>query len=243
MAISPLAVVETTRVGMDVVIHPFAVVGPDVTLGDRVVIHPHAVLEGVVELGEGVQVLPCAHLGRAPALTAVVARRPGASGPVHIGPNTSIGNHAVVYTDVQIGEDTLIGDGASIREGNRIGNRCLIGRYVTVNYDSSIGDGTKVMDLSVVTGNCRIGNDAFISFSVVTVNDDLLGRMGYDVTRAVGPTIEDGAAVGAGAIILPNTVIGRGATVASGAVVTRDVATEALVMGVPARKVEPRQDD
>jgi len=241
MATSPLAVVETTQIGEGVVVHPFAVVGPGVILGDRVVVHPHAVLEGVVEVGDGAEVMAGAHLGRTPASIAAVARPPGGAGPVRIGPRSSVGSHAVIYSDVWLGADTLIGDGASIREGNRIGNRCLIGRYVTVNYDSSIGDDTKIMDLSVVTGNCRIGADVFISFHVVTVNDNLLGREGYDSERAVGPTIEDGAAVGAGAVLLPSVVIGEGATVASGAVVTRDVAAGMTVMGVPARPVERKR--
>jgi maltose O-acetyltransferase len=50
-------------------------------------------------------------------------------------------------------------------------------------------------------------------------------------------TIEDGAWIGARATILPGVTIGRGAVVAAGAVVTRDVAPDTLVGGVPARPI------
>ena len=48
----------------------------------------------------------------------------------------------------------------------------------------------------------------------------------------VGPTIEDGAMIGAGAILLPSTTIGKGSIVGAGSVVTKDVAPGTLVMGI-----------
>ncbi len=143
MSISPLAVVGTARIGADVTIHPFAVIGPDATIGAGVTIHPHAVLEGPIEIGDAAEILPGAHLGRLPSRSRAVSREPGAASLVRIGARTCIGSHSVIYTDVQIGADTMIGDGVSIREGNRIGDRCVLGRYVTVNYDSKIEDGAK----------------------------------------------------------------------------------------------------
>ena len=53
----------------------------------------------------------------------------------------------------------------------------------------------------------------------------------------IGPTIEDAARVGAGAILLPGVRIGGGAIVGAGAVVTKDVPPRKLVMGIPARVV------
>jgi acetyltransferase-like isoleucine patch superfamily enzyme len=51
--------------------------------------------------------------------------------------------------------------------------------------------------------------------------------------------------IGAGAIILGGVTIGRGAVVAAGAVVTRDVEPDTIVAGTPARKIRelPRLKD
>ena len=134
---------------------------------------------------------------------------------------------------MEIGDHTLVGDSASIREGARIGSRCIVSRCVTFNYEVTVGDDVKIMDCTHLTGGTQIGDGAFVSILVATTNDNQPTRPG-DRTLA-GPRIEAGATVGAGAILLPGVVIGSNATVAAGAVVTRDVPMGSTVMGVPAR--------
>ena len=103
----------------------------------------------------------------------------------------------------------------SIREQCKVGSRCVISRYVTINYNTVIGDRTKIMDLSHITGNCTIGNDVFISVSVGMTNDNAIGKLGFEKGKIIGPTIKDGAAIGAGAILLPGVVIGKDSVVGS----------------------------
>lgn len=55
-------------------------------------------------------------------------------------------------------------------------------------------------------------------------------------------TIEDDAWIGSRAIIMPNVTVGRGAIVAAGAVVTKDVAPFTIVAGVPAKPIGERFD-
>lgn len=55
------------------------------------------------------------------------------------------------------------------------------------------------------------------------------------------PVIEDGAWIGHSAVVLPGRRIGRGAIVAAGAVVTRDVAELEIVGGNPARVIGSRR--
>ena len=54
-------------------------------------------------------------------------------------------------------------------------------------------------------------------------------------------TIERGAFLGAGAVVVPGVRIGAGAVVAAGAVVIDDVPPGATVIGVPARAREARR--
>jgi acetyltransferase-like isoleucine patch superfamily enzyme len=235
--ISTTAVVDTNAIGVNTRIGDFAVVHAGVRLGDNVVVHPHVVIGENVVVGDDAEIFPFAYLGREPKGAGATARKPEFEKTLTIGANCSIGPSAVIYYDVSIGENTLIGDGASIRERCRIGSRCIVARNVTVNYNTTIGDRTKIMDSTHITGNCVIGNDVFISVLVGTTNDNAMGREGYNDQSVRGPTVEDGAMVGAKANLLPGVVVGRGAVVGAGALVTRPVEPETIVMGVPARFV------
>lgn len=228
--ISPRAIL-----GSNVRIAEYAVVGDGAILGDDVVLHPHAVIAPGVILESNVEVFPGAFIGKEPKGAGATARVPAFDRRVRIAKNCSVGPNAVIYYDVDIGESTLLGDGASIREQCRIGSKCIISRYVTLNYNVRVGDRTKVMDLTHLTGNCTVGNDVFVSIHVSTVNDNAIGAHGYSPDTIIGPTLEDGCMIGANAVLLPRVRIGAGAVVAAGAVVTKDVSPGDKVFGMPAR--------
>lgn len=223
--------VETDSVGDDVVVGEFAVVRAGAVLGAGVVLHPHVVVEPGVEIGAGTEVLPGSHLGRVPKAAGIVVREPRFERRLVIGPGCAIGVHAVVYYDVEVGAESLLGDGVSIREQCRVGARSVIGRHVTLDTAVAVGEDSRVMDKTHLTGEMTVGDRVFISAMVVSTNDNSFGREG----GLSGPTVEDDAAVGAGASLLPGITVGRGAIVASGAVVTADVPPGETVAGVPAR--------
>lgn len=225
--ISPDAVL-----GANVTVGPYAVIGA-ATIGRGSIIHPHVVIADGVQIGEQVEVFPGAFLGKEPKGAGALARQPVFERKIEIGNECSIGPHAVIYYDVTIGSNTLLGDGASIREQCRVGNYCVISRYVTINYNTSIGNHTKIMDMSHITGNAKIGSNVFISLLVGTTNDNLV-RSGYS-DHVLGPSIGNGAVIGVGASLLPALQIGADSTVAAGAVVTKDVPQGAVVAGVPAK--------
>ena len=237
ITIASTAVVETRHVGPGTRIGEFAVVRASARLGENVTIHPHVVVESGVVIGNDVEIFPGTYIGKEPRGSGALDRSPEFERQTTIGANCSVGPNATIYYDVRVGESTLVADGASIRERCRVGSKCIVARNVTLNYNARIGDRTKIMDCTHVTGNCTIGNDVFISVLVGMTNDNAMGKRGYSEESILGPTIEDGALVGAKANLLPGVKVGRGAVVGAGAVVTKSVEAETLVMGMPARFV------
>lgn len=233
--IHPTAIVSpSATIGANVEVGPYTIIGSAI-IGDGCKIHPHVVIGDGVTLGRAVEVFPGVFLGKEPKGAGALARTPEFERSIEIGDECSISPNVVVFYDVKIGNNTLLGDGASIREKCRIGARCVLSRYVTVNYNTIIGDRTKIMDNTHITGNAIIGADVFISVLVGTTNDNLV-RAGY-AAHIKGPVIEDGVVIGVGASLLPNITIARNATIAAGSVVTKDVVENALVGGSPARLI------
>jgi acetyltransferase-like isoleucine patch superfamily enzyme len=234
--ISKFAVVEAALpddAGIEVM--EFAIVRKGAVIGKGCRIHPHALIADGVTLGDHTEVFHGATLGREPKGAGATARKIEFERRIAVGKNCSVGPHAVVYFDVTLGANCLIGDSASIREKCRVGDRCIISRHVSLNYNVALGNDVKVMDTTHLTGNMVIEDSVFISVHVSTTNDNAMSRKGYDDDRTRGPTIRKGAVIGAGVVLLPNTVVGEGATVASGAVVTKEVAAGTTVFGIPAR--------
>ena len=104
---------------------------------------------------------------------------------------------------------------------------------------------------SVINQHCRldsrggitIGDNVSISAEVCILSADHDLQSPEFVGRERPVRIEDHAFIGTRAMILPGVAIGRGAAVAAGAVVTRDVPPYAVVGGVPARVIGSRTRD
>lgn len=231
--IHPTAIIsEKAIIGNNVEIGAYSVIEA-ATIADDVVIHSHVVVKDNVTLNRAVEVFPGALIGKVPKGAGALARQPEYDKKIIIGEECSIGPHAVIYYDVTIDNNTLIGDGASIREQCVIGSYCILGRYVTVNYNAKIGCRTKIMDNTNVTGNCVIGNNVFIGMMVGMANDNIIIQ-GYGA-HVIGPIIEDNVFIGVGVSLLPAVRIGENAIVAAGSVVTKNVEANTKVVGVPAR--------
>jgi len=135
-----------------------------------------------------------------------------------ISPEAKLGKNVRVWHYVYVGAKTIIGDDVKI------------GSLTHVDYDVRIGSGTKIEGLVYIPPLSRIGKNVFIGPAAVLTNDP------YPPSRRmIGVTIEDNAVVGARAVIRAVARVGKGAVVAMGAVVTKDVPPGKVVMGVPAR--------
>ena len=129
------------------------------------------------------------------------------------------------FDPVEIGAGAILEPGATVMPGTRIGAGAILCPFVTLTSNIRIGEHFHANLYSYVEHDCVIGD--FVTFAPgVQCNGNVL--------------IEDHAYIGAGAILRqgrPDSplVIGRGAIVGMGAVVTRNVAPGSTVVGNPAR--------
>lgn len=127
-----------------------------------------------------------------------------------VGAGSKVWQFATVIRGTVLGADCSVGAGA-VLEGPVIGDRCKIGPGV------HIGPGFLIED------------DVFIGSNVVLCNDmwPAASQDGWDVealrSGLITVRVEDGAAIGVNAVVLPGVVVGAKSLVAAGAVVTRDV--------------------
>jgi acetyltransferase-like isoleucine patch superfamily enzyme len=151
---------------------------------------------------------------------------------VRIGSRCIIRSEAVIYRDVEIGDYVRTGHKVLIRERCRIGNHVLVGTNVVIDNDTVIGSRVSIQSMVYIPTGTIIEDQVFIGPNVVFTNDKFPIRIKAPLNA---PRIRRGASIGANATILPGVVVGRGAMVAAGAVVTRDVPPWHLAVGAPAR--------
>jgi acetyltransferase-like isoleucine patch superfamily enzyme len=155
-----------------------------------------------------------------------------------------------IQPSADVSPEATIGDGSSVwhlaqvREGASLGESCIIGRGAYVGPGVTLGDNCKLQNYALVYEPARLADGVFVGPAAVLTNDVYPRAINPDGTQksahdweAVGVTIERGAAIGARAVCVAPVTIGAWATVAAGAVVTKDVPAHALVAGVPAKRI------
>lgn len=146
--------------------------------------------------------------------------------------------HESAYCDegATIGEGTRIWHFSHVCAGAIIGEGCSLGQNVYVGPGVSIGKGVRIQNNVFLCEAVTIEDDVFLGPSVCFTNV-LTPRAFVNRKREFRTTrIEKGASIGANTTIVCGVTIGRYAMIGAGSVVTRDVATLALVYGNPARQ-------
>jgi UDP-2-acetamido-3-amino-2,3-dideoxy-glucuronate N-acetyltransferase len=151
---------------------------------------------------------------------------------------------ADLEADVTVGPGTSIWQRAQVRAGARIGAECVIGRDAFIDTGVPIGDRVKIQNAALVYHGVTVEDGVFIGPNAILTNDRLPravtadGRLARADDWEVSPILlRSGASIGAGAVVVAGTTVGRFALVGAGAVVTRDVPDHALVAGNPARRL------
>jgi UDP-2-acetamido-3-amino-2,3-dideoxy-glucuronate N-acetyltransferase len=140
-------------------------------------------------------------------------------------------------SDVQssaIGADTRVWQFSVILPGAKIGRDCNICSQCLIENDVVIGDRVTVKSGVQLWDGLRVGDDVFIGPNASFANDRF-PRSKKTPEKFLQTVLADGASIGAGATILPGLTIGSNAMVAAGAVVTRSVPPNAIVVGNPAK--------
>jgi acetyltransferase-like isoleucine patch superfamily enzyme len=142
-----------------------------------------------------------------------------------------------VAPDAKLGKNVRVWHYAYVGSKSVIGDNVKIGSLAHIDYDVKIGSGTKIEGCVYIPPLSRIGRNVFIGPAAVLTNDPYPPSK-----RLIGVKIEDGAVIGARAVIKAGVTVGKGAVVAMGAVVTKDVPPGKVVMGVPARVAYTRRE-
>lgn len=221
----------------DVALGPGAVIHAEARIGAGTHIGACAVIHSGTAVGERCLVEDGAVLGKLARLRSTSsARRTGKPVPLVLEGEATVCCGAVVYAGARIGAGAIIGDRAQIRERAVIGPGSVVGGGSSVDFDVVVGERVSIQTMVYVTGGTVVEDDVFIGPGVTTTNDHTMGR--HPPGEALeGPTLRRACRVGGGAVLVPGVEIGEEAFVAAGAVVTADVPTRTVVMGVPARAV------
>lgn len=207
-----------------------------VTIHAGAVIEAFAVLHGGTTVGEQARVEEHTVIGR-PELGYAVGRiYPGAGAATVIGPGAVVRAGAILYADVHVGVNTVVGHHTLLRTGVRVGTETQLGHHLTVERASRIGRHVRCAAGSHITSSTKIGDRAYLGVGVRTVNDRTMKPRDAEHRPVLAaPKFESGVRVGAGTTVLAGVTIGENAQVGAGSLVTHDIPAGALAYGHPAR--------
>jgi UDP-N-acetylglucosamine acyltransferase len=173
-------------------IHPSAFIGDDVVLGEDVAVGPGAVLLGPLTVGNRVWIGPNAVVGTPPEMSNL--------------PQNAAWNGDSEHAGVEIGDDVVIRELATIHQGSQRTTR--------------IGSGTWILNSAYAAHDVQVGSNVTVSAGV---------RLGGHVV------VGDHANVGMNASVHQRRIIGAGAMIGMATPVTRDVPPFAKAYGSPLR--------
>ncbi len=142
-------------------------------------------------------------------------------------------HHLADVQSKNIGQKTRIWQYAIVLKNAKIGENCNICAHTLIENDVNIGNNVTIKSGVFIWDGIYIEDDVFIGPNVSFTNDKYPRSKQYP-EKFLKTHIQKGVSIGANATILPNITIGRNAMVGAGAVVTKNVPDNAIVVGNPA---------
>lgn len=150
---------------------------------------------------------------------------------------TKIGRDTVIYpftaieSNVKIGKRCFVGPFAHLREGTVLEDDVVIGNFFEA-VRARVGAGTWAKHFSYL-GDAKIGRKVNIGAGTVIAN--------FDGKNKHFTAIKDKAMIGSDTVLVAPVTVGKGSMTGAGSIVTRDVADNTVVAGVPARALRKKR--
>ncbi len=150
-------------------------------------------------------------------------------------------NYTVISEDVQLGENVKLSKFINLY-GCSVGENSKIGAFVEIQKNAAIGKNCKISSHSFLCEGVTIEDNVFVGHNVTFVNDTFprattsQGTLQTDEDWSCTPTlVKSGASIGSSVTLLCGITIGENAIVGAGSVVTKDVPSNTIVAGNPAK--------
>lgn len=143
---------------------------------------------------------------------------------------------SALVESVKIGKSTRVWAYTHVLPGAVIGADCNLCDHVFIENDVVVGDRVTVKCGVQLWDGIRLEDDVFVGPNATFTNDPFPRSKQYP-EKYSQTVVQKGASIGANATILPGITIGQNAMVGAGAVVTKDVPPNSIVVGNPARIV------
>jgi UDP-N-acetylglucosamine acyltransferase len=173
--IHPTAVVhDGAKLGAEVEIGPYCIVGADSALGDGVRLLSHVVIDGLTQIGEACVIHPFAYLGGPPQHLGYK----GEPTRLEIGPRNIIREHVTMHIGTASGRGvTTVGSDGLFMAGSHIAHDCVVGDNVVMANCATLG-GHVNMDNFVFMGGLaavhqysRVGRYSFVGGMAAVTKD------------------------------------------------------------------------
>jgi len=230
---------ESAKIGSGCVIGPGVRIVGKARLEDSVWLDANVTIYGEVAIGESTYIGAGCIIGhpvRKDLYRAAkgIAEMGGESRSV-VGKRVILRSGSVIYDGVIVADDVDVGHGVLLREDVTVGDHSLIGTNVIIDGESIVGRGVSIQTGVYICRCSRIEDFVFLGPYCVFTNDRFAMQK---ETKLEGPTVRKGASIGANSTLMPGVVVGEGAVVGAQAIVTKDVPSKSIFLGVPAREIK-----